>query len=299
MSAGDRQTLVNLMLTYLTDDIVDDHMAIIHSGVEIFTGHRAYIGAMESWLSANGGAAFVPLPFWNSTNPIPAEFNVVKAADDGTPRAALVNLNPNIDKPAQFEWPAVCSYDDPAALGNAINGWHGGVHCTIGGTMCNIMLASAAPIFWCWHAFVDHVYWDWQRCTVVCPDTVGHTLPFARRQLRLAGLVLGTVTRMPRFVVPERIPIPFPIPEPDPGPFMRTMAMPMATEHGHTEAHGAEPTVPRAALGAGFASSVREWKQHMTAIPSLARGPRVIDQSVAAGVSVKHGSAVDLTVLGP
>lgn len=94
--------------------------------------------------------------------------------------------------------------------------------------MCDIMLASAAPIFWCWHAFVDHVYWDWQRCTVVCPDTVGHTLAFARRQLRLAVVVLGTVTRLSRFVVPERIPIPFPIPEPDPGPFTRPMSMPTA-----------------------------------------------------------------------
>ncbi len=44
------------------------------------------------------------------------------------------------------------------------NGWHGSVHVAIGGTMQDAMIASAAPIFWCWHGYVDHVYWDWQRC---------------------------------------------------------------------------------------------------------------------------------------
>jgi hypothetical protein len=99
---------------------------------------------METWLSAKGGAAFVPLPFWNSANSIPQEFNVVKPEDDGTPRPPLVNLNPNVPKPPQFEPPAVCDFEDGATLGDAINPWHGSVHCRIDGTMCNIMIASAA-----------------------------------------------------------------------------------------------------------------------------------------------------------
>jgi hypothetical protein len=42
-------------------------------------------------------------------------------------------------------------YDGPAQLGNDINGWHGSVHCTIGGTMCMLPVASAAPIVCRWH----------------------------------------------------------------------------------------------------------------------------------------------------
>ncbi len=308
LSSAERQDLVDLMLAYIDDDIVDDHMQIIHSGVEIFTGHRAYIMAMENWLVANGGAAFVPLPFWNSANPIPAEFDVVKAEDDGTVRPPLVNLNPNVPMPAQYEWPAVCTYEDPADLGNAINGWHGSVHCTIGGTMCNIMTASAAPIFWCWHAFVDHIYWDWQRCTTICPDLVGSTLGWARHQLRLAGLTVGSVTRVPKLLVPpERIPFPIPIPLPDPPPFVRAatvrqpvlehaMATAGAGHEGHD--HGGNGHGNGSGNGSGFpAGALRQWRAHMQPRVDIFRGPQVIAQSPSAGVSVKEGSPVDLTVL--
>ena len=330
LSAADRQALVDLMLTYLNDDVVDDHMAIVHSGVEIFTGHRAYIAAMEGWLQSHGGAAFVPLPYWNSANPIPPEFDVVKPADDGTPRPPLMNLNPNMPKPAQYEWPAVCTYEDPADLGDAINGWHGSVHCAIGGSMCMIAIASAAPIFWCWHAFVDHIYWDWQRCTVICPDLVGSPLTWARHQLRLAGLTVGTVTRLPRVVFPGELP-PFrmPIPLPDPPPFVHSLPerqlLPQGAVVGASAGHvhgSATPIFveggPRHGGGGpgggghshggggsgnghgshdGVGNSLREWRLHMRPRPDLLRGPRVVDQWPAAGISVRHGGSVDLTVV--
>lgn len=167
VDAGDRQALVDLMLQYLTDDIVDDHMNIIHSGLDFFTGHRAYIGAMEAWLAVNGGAQFVPLPEWIPENPIPAEFNVVKGMDDGTPRDPLVNLNPNMPVPAEIApGQQLCSFPSGDDLANSINGWHGSVHVTIGGAMGDFMNASAAPIFWCWHAFLDDVYYDWEACQI-------------------------------------------------------------------------------------------------------------------------------------
>jgi hypothetical protein len=170
LDPADRQALVNLMLQYITDAVVANHLNINHSGLEIFTGHRAYIVGMEAFLAANGGGQFVPLPMWNPANPIPDEFNVVKPQDDGTPRPALVNLNPNRPLPAQYAFPAVCEFPSGEDLGNDINGWHGGVHVTIGGTMGNATIASAAPIFWCWHAYLDHVYWDWQRCVPQPPE---------------------------------------------------------------------------------------------------------------------------------
>lgn len=130
LTPAQRMQLANLLPSYLTDPVVADHTSIIHSGLELFTGHRAYILGMENYLSANGGGAFVPLPFWNSANPIPPEFKVVK--NPGPLRPPLVNLNPNIPKPVQCEYPAVCEYDDAAQLGNDINGWHGSVHVANG-----------------------------------------------------------------------------------------------------------------------------------------------------------------------
>lgn len=262
LSAADRQELVGLMLQYLTDAIVNAHLTINHAGVNLFDGHRAYIAGMEAFLSANGGGRFVPLPKWNPTNPIPAEFNVVKPRDDSTPRPALVNLNPNRPLPAQFAMPAVCDFESGEALGNAINGWHGSVHIAVGGTMGNASIASAAPIFWCWHAFLDDVYWDYQRCLVACPRLTGISLPLARLRLRLVGLRVGTVTRIPRFIVrpdiaemPPRIPL---------QPALDFDGRPL-------------PIPPQ--------------------LPNLLRGPLVLRQSPVAGTTVRLGSAVNLVVL--
>lgn len=63
ISPRERQNLVELMLNYITDSVVEDHMDIIHSGIDLFTGHRAYIAGMEEYLSANGGTKFTPLHF--------------------------------------------------------------------------------------------------------------------------------------------------------------------------------------------------------------------------------------------
>jgi hypothetical protein len=168
LPAPERQALVNLILQYLNDAVVAAHTTITHSGEHLFTGHRQYIEQLEAFLAANGGGRFVPLPAWNSANPIPPEFNVVKAEDNGTARAPMVNLNPNMPMPAQFAPPAVCNFASGTDLGNAANGWHGSVHSTVGGTFGNFPIASAAPIFWCWHAFVDEIYWDFQnQCTAV------------------------------------------------------------------------------------------------------------------------------------
>jgi Common central domain of tyrosinase len=163
--AADRQQLADLILQYRNDAIVDQHMAIIHSGVEFFIGHRAYIGQLEAWLAANGGAQFVPLPEWDPQRPIPQEFNVVKPQDDGTPRDALQNLAPNVPPPQDFGFPGVCSIGTLAELSDVVNPWHGTVHGTIGGAMGDIMTAPAAPIFWCWHAYLDDIYFDFEVCT--------------------------------------------------------------------------------------------------------------------------------------
>ncbi len=320
LSPAQRTQLVNLMLNYLTDPVVAAHTSIIHSGVEIFTGHRAYVAGMEAYLSANGGAAFDPLPVWNSANPIPPEFNVVK--NPGPSRPPLVNLNPNIPKPPQFEYPAVCSYEDPADLGNDINGWHGSVHCAIGGTMCSLPQASAAPIFWCWHAFVDHIYWDWQRCTVPCPDLVGCSLGIAKLRLKSSGLTVGSLTRLSRVYLPsDRY-------QPSYSePYQPSYVQPPADEHGHS--HGPEGKDPRKGKyetasdvmghrdhdhggsgghgghpGQGLArlplspfSHTHSFENPQPDFSHLYRGPCVVAQGPGPGVAIRIGKYVDLTVV--
>jgi hypothetical protein len=164
LSASARTALVNLMLTYLTDAVVNQHPLLNHSGDHLFKHHRTYIADMELWLAANGGDRFVPLPQWDPATPIPPEFNVVRQPDAGGTRPPLQNLNPNMPKPAQFAPRAVCDFADADALGNAVSSWHGGVHGAVGGTFGMFNIASAAPIFWPWHGFVDEIYDDYLRC---------------------------------------------------------------------------------------------------------------------------------------
>jgi hypothetical protein len=164
LNSAQRTALVNLMLSYLNDGIVAQHPTLDHFDRHLFTHHEQYIGEMEVFLKANGGSQFVPLPMWNPANPIPPEFNVVKPRNDGTARPPLVNLNPNQPKPTQYAYPGVCSFTNADDLGNAINGWHGGVHGSVGGTMGFLATASAAPIFWPWHKYVNTIYEDWLRC---------------------------------------------------------------------------------------------------------------------------------------
>jgi hypothetical protein len=298
LSGAQRTQLVNLMLNYLTDAVVADHVNIIHSGLEIFTGHRAYILGMENYLTANGGGAFVPLPFWNSASQIPAEFNIVK--NQGPSRPPLGNLNPNIPKPPEFEYPAVCDYDDPAQLGNDINGWHGSVHCAIGGTMCSLSIASAAPIFWCWHAFVDHIYWDWQRCTVPCPDVTGSYVEIAKRKIRAAGLTVGSITSMPGCAANEKCP---PCSTDDPSRYAHAPGHThdeAGDTHDHTPGHGHE-SERKPAHGGPPKRPEKIEPSHEFLHPTpdysyLTRGPRVVAQYPPPYAAVKARSSVSLTI---
>ena len=179
LSAANRTTLVNLMLQYINDAVVATHTTITHNDVHIFTGHRTYIEGMESFLLSNGGGQFVPLPKWNPANEVPIEFRVMKPKQDGTPWVpASPNMppvqNPNAAPgramPAQFAAPAVCSFVNGDVLGNAVNPWHGSVHGNVGGVFMQFTVASAVPLFWCWHAFVDEIYWDYQKCAARTDD---------------------------------------------------------------------------------------------------------------------------------
>jgi hypothetical protein len=168
LSSAQRLQLSNLMRTYLTEAIITEH-ANGHdwhhaTSESFFYQHRGFITRAERFLVNNGGSLFVPMPMWNPATTIPSEFTWVKANADGSPRPALTNLSPNRPMPTGLASPAVCSYATGSDLVGAVNGWHGGVHITVGGTMANAEISPAAVIFWPWHAFVDNIYARWQDC---------------------------------------------------------------------------------------------------------------------------------------
>jgi Common central domain of tyrosinase len=90
----------------------------------------------------------------------------VRPNDNGstTGRPPLQNFDPQMPLPQEFRRPDLCDIPTLDALGDDINEWHGDVHIAVGGTMRDPAVSPAAPIFWCWHAFIDDVDLDWETC---------------------------------------------------------------------------------------------------------------------------------------
>jgi hypothetical protein len=160
-----QQSLASTMLSYIDASVLAEH-ANGHdwhhaaNGELFFSRHRDYIAKLEAFLTSNGQGQFVPLPKWDPGRTIPANFLQVKALP-GVPLTPL-NANPNRPAPANILDP--CSFGTASAYARAVEPWHDGVHGAIGGAMSSISYAPTAVIFWCWHAYLDDLYWDWQAC---------------------------------------------------------------------------------------------------------------------------------------
>jgi len=165
----DRQMLVNLMLDYITDAVVEDHLINGQhtSDRRFLIWHRGYIGRLEEYLSANGGEQFVPLPYWAPDTIVPNEFRVVKPQDDGTmgERTPLERFGPAVQNiPSSYTTDLCSSFAEIDDLANDLESFHNTIHGYIGGTMGDIRIAPAAPLFFCWHGWIDKVYADFESC---------------------------------------------------------------------------------------------------------------------------------------
>lgn len=168
LPGAERRRLAQAIQQYATPAIVNEHWEAVISGVHnnpssFLSFHRNYIGQLENYLQAQGHTQWTPLPAWNPAEPIPPEFNV---PDNGPDR--LRNLNPGISFSPQFD-ANLGNYTTDEELGIALRPVHDTVHRTVGGVMNNLRRAPEAPIFWPWHAFIDDIWWDWQRISVIVP----------------------------------------------------------------------------------------------------------------------------------
>lgn len=225
LAAAERTQLAQLIQQYATPAIVNQHAfppPEAHAPGTILSWHRNFILGLENFLVAQGRPEWVPLPAWDPANQIPAEFNIPNAGPD-----RLVNLNPGINFSPDFDHANLGNFENNIDLGMAIMSRHAAVHNTVGGIMSSFR-SPAAPIFWPWHSFLDDIWWEWQRQTVVVPDCSGLAQNQARSLLNSVGLNLGTVTVIPHVDFPFTFPFPwqpqppqlppFPLPWPRPRP---------------------------------------------------------------------------------
>jgi hypothetical protein len=114
------------------------------------TWHQHFIAELETWLVNNGGAKFVPVPYWNPAKPIPTQLN-------------KNNNNVNLPLPANLKLSALKQIGTYTALNNRVIPYHNAVHNALGGQMPDPNTSPSDPIFWPFHAFLLWVYERWRN----------------------------------------------------------------------------------------------------------------------------------------
>ena len=157
LTSQQRTNLRHLMDTYiLTQNPVGEHLAaandmslMIHD-MGLLAWHSVFLGKLENWLVTNGGAAFVPLPYWDPATPIPVELN-------------KNNTDPNLPLPDSLRPGPIANIPNYMALNALVVPYHNAVHNSMGGQMPFPASSPSDPIFWPLHAFLIAVYEHWRN----------------------------------------------------------------------------------------------------------------------------------------
>ena len=183
LSSDQRQQYADLHAVFIaTTGALSDHLQW-HSShgsgsdAHFLYWHRYFVRWLEDYLGAQGRDFVSPVPYWPSDTQIPAELS-----------AGTVNTVPNVPTPSWatmaggavpaplFGHTSLGQFKSSAELGGAIGAsYHGTVHNTVGGTMATFS-SPAAPIFYPWHGYVDHIWAEWQRHAAPQPVAIvrGH-----------------------------------------------------------------------------------------------------------------------------
>ncbi len=126
-----------------------DMTLMIHN-MGFLAWHQHFIAELETWLVNNGGARFVPVPYWNPAKPIPPQLN-------------KNNVSVAKPLPASLRPAALKKIKSYSALNSRVVPYHNAVHNAVGGQMPNPDTSPSDPIFWPFHAFLVAVYERWRN----------------------------------------------------------------------------------------------------------------------------------------
>ncbi|MEZ0229581.1 MAG: tyrosinase family protein [Planctomycetota bacterium] len=194
LSQQDQKLLARLILDYTTANgsavvkvhektMSDPKLHSVHQApyTQLFSWHRTYIEGLETFLKSKGQSKFVPLPKWIPSDPIPYAFQL-----DKNGQKIVKNANPKHDW-TKFHHSKLGAYrkeiregakdttPNKLVLADTLVVPHNDTHNTIGGTMSS-MSSPAVPIFWCYHAFIDDIGWDYEHIPK-SKDPIGAPLP--------------------------------------------------------------------------------------------------------------------------
>lgn len=156
--------LAAAIFLYADDRVVEGHAHQIDiyragNGERFLRTTRSATRALNSALERRG----LSLAAWDPQTPIPNELAIVRADNLGHPRPPLVNLDPQLPVSRELPPGGITPFHSPRELGEALLPWHNRVQNKVGGSMAEVRLAAAAPIFWCFHAYIDNILSDWEK----------------------------------------------------------------------------------------------------------------------------------------
>ena len=150
------RTLLDQFISKPANNPVTEHknagmdMSLMIHDQGFLTWHQHFLAELETWLVNNGGAEFVPVPYWDPAKAIPAQLN-------------KNNNNVNMPLPQNLRAAALKKISSYMVLDNRITPYHGSVHDALGGEMPNKDTSPSDPIFWPFHAFLVAVYERWRN----------------------------------------------------------------------------------------------------------------------------------------
>ena len=150
------RTLLDQFINKPANNPVAEHkaagmdMSLMIHDMGFLVWHQHFLAELETWLANNGGAKFVPVPYWNPAKPIPTALN-------------KGNNNVNMPLPANLRLAALGTITSYTVLNNRAVPYHDAVHMALGGQMPNADTSPSDPIFWPFHAFLVSVYERWRN----------------------------------------------------------------------------------------------------------------------------------------
>jgi len=163
LSTLERNQFKNAMFSILTDSKVAQFPA---GGRTILSNAKAYLRAIDIVLGVQLGYG---VPRWFPGDPIPPELMYVRPHDNGTQRSPLVNSDPRLIPSVDLTYPLLSRFT-PDALEAAIEDWDSRVRAAVGGSLSDPQQAAAAPIFWCWYAWLAQMFSDYNASYPNRPD---------------------------------------------------------------------------------------------------------------------------------
>jgi tyrosinase len=147
----------------------DQHGSMGPTGAERFLPwHRAFLRQLEAALQQRDAQAFIPYWNWADDRGVPAWLDgfLPQVPVPGRSQPILVRRSRGRHGrlPSAGEIDLLVRHPDLSytTFTRELEGYHNDVHMWVGGTMANIMISPADPLFWLHHAQVDRLWSTWQ-----------------------------------------------------------------------------------------------------------------------------------------